>query len=541
MEALEVQRIRGTNDLVPPEDAQLRALGSALRNHFELYGYRGADTPVLETLDLFLRKSGEEIAARMYTFTHWNRTLCLRPEFTASLMRAYVNHLQDRPLPVRLHYAGATFRYEKPQRGRYRQFTEVGLECIGGQGPSADAEVLASACGALDAVGLRHYRVVVGHLGVVLELLRQLGIDEHGQALILANMETLTRRRADPTAVLTRMLSQMGVNPDLNDDAPDLDASIDNSSSPLPSLLAEFGSAGAARVAEDLLSRADLALEGGSRTPNEIVARLLAKAGRNDPTEQVRQATDFMIRLRALAGRPDEAFTRLEGLLAEYHLDCAPLREVERALTLFESYVAGTTDLTVDLSLGRGLRYYTGLVFEIYHDGANRIAESNVGRSTNGARPDGGTAMAGAGISQICGGGRYDDLVRAVGGRQSVPACGFSFGLERVALALQAEGAQGFPARPVDVLVVPVTDADEPEAIGLAQQLRAAELSVEYDVRLRGVKSALRHADRQTIPFVVICGERERSESRAIVRNMRSRTEHQVERADLIALLRGGP
>src|SRR5919201_6619599 len=135
-----LSRVRGTNDFVPPEAGALRRLEQALLGHVALYGYAPIATPVLETTDLFLRKSGEEIAARMYTFTHWNRKLCLRPELTASVMRAYVNHLQDRPLPVRVHYAGPTFRYEKPQRGRYRQFTEVGLECIGGAGAAADAE-----------------------------------------------------------------------------------------------------------------------------------------------------------------------------------------------------------------------------------------------------------------------------------------------------------------------------------------------------------------------------------------------------------------
>ena len=526
METLEVQRVRGTNDLVPPEDARLRALGSALRDHFELYGYQGIDTPLIENLDLFLRKSGEEIAARMYTFTHWNRKLCLRPEFTASVMRAYVNHLQDRPLPLRLHYAGATFRYEKPQRGRYRQFTEVGLECIGGQGPAADAEVLAAACGALDAVGLARYRVVVGHLGVVLQLLRQLGIDEHGQALILANMETLTRRRADPTEVLGRVLALMGPGRPTGSGDEELG---DGSPSLLPSLLAEFGAEGAARVAEDLLSRADLALEGGSRTPEEIVKRLLAKAGRRDPSEQVRQATDFLLRLHGLAGRPPEVFGRLGALLAEYRLDRAPLRDVERALTLFDHYGFGSSDVTVDLSLGRGLRYYTGLVFEIFHGGAEGPA----------GRADGPTALATTGVSQICGGGRYDDLVRALGGRQTVPACGFSVGLERVALALEAENAARFESRAVDALVVPLSDADEPGAVGLARSLRGAGLSVELDVRLRGVRANLRHADRQEIPFVVIYGERERERGRPILRDMRTREELEVGEAELAAALRG--
>src|SRR3954454_21191142 len=121
METLEIQRVRGMNDALPPDDSRLRGLTALLREHFQHFGYRGIDTPIVENLDLFLRKSGEEIAARMYTFTHWNRKLCLRPELTASVIRPYVNQMQDRPLPVRVHYAGPTFRYEKPQRGRYRQ------------------------------------------------------------------------------------------------------------------------------------------------------------------------------------------------------------------------------------------------------------------------------------------------------------------------------------------------------------------------------------------------------------------------------------
>src|SRR6266487_4115177 len=184
MESLEIRPVRGTNDFVPPDEARLRRLADTLRGGFELYGYRGIETPVIENLDLFLRKSGEEIAARMYTFTHWNRQLCLRPEHTASVMRAYVNHLQDRPLPLRVHYAGPTFRYEKPQRGRYRQFTQVGVECIGGAGPAADAEILQLACGSLSALGLTGHRLVVGHLGAVLQLLSQLGLTAHAQSLI---------------------------------------------------------------------------------------------------------------------------------------------------------------------------------------------------------------------------------------------------------------------------------------------------------------------------------------------------------------------
>ena len=509
METLEVQRVRGTLDALPPDDARMRALAGMLREHFELFGYRGIDTPVIENLDLFLRKSGEEIAARMYAFTHWNRKLCLRPEFTASIMRAYVNQLQDRPLPVRVHYAGPTFRYEKPQRGRYRQFTQVGLECIGGGGPAADAEVLAAACGALEAAGLRQYRLVVGHLGAVLQLLEQLGIEEHGQALILNNMEDLARRRADPAEVVSRVLGMMGFGgADSENGAADVEPSL------LPSLLSQFGSEGAAHLAADLLGRANLVLEGGTRTAEEIISRLVSKAGRLDPTDRVRQAAEFVVQLHDLSGPADQAFGGLDALLARYDLDRAPLREIERALVLFEQYGVSPSSVTVDLGLGRGLRYYTGLVFELHHEGSPGLT------------------------SQLGGGGRYDDLVRSLGGRESIPACGFSFGLERLKLALEAEGVAEQPPRPADVLVVPLAPDDEPLATRCARELRAAGLGVELDVRLRGVRLNLRHADREGIPLAIIVGERERERGRLVLRDLRKHEESNVDAAAILDSVR---
>jgi len=517
METLEVQRVRGTLDAPPPDDGRLRALAGTLRDYFELSGYRGIDTPVIENLDLFLRKSGEEIAARMYAFTHWNRKLCLRPEFTASIMRAYVNQLQDRPLPVRVHYAGPTFRYEKPQRGRYRQFTQVGLECVGGAGPATDAEVLAAACGALEAVGLRRYRLVVGHLGAVLQLLEQLGIEEHGQALILNNMENLARRRADPSEVVGRVLAMMGFGGDrANDEHTDDGADSENGEpSLLPTLLAEFGSEGAAHLAGDLLGRANLVLEGGSRSAEEIVSRLVTKAGRLDPSDRVRQAAEFIVKLHTIAGPADEAFGALDRLLADHNLDRAPLREIERSLGLLGAYGVSPSEVTVDLSLGRGLRYYTGLVFELHHEGSPGLT------------------------SQVGGGGRYDDLVRALGGRDGVPACGFSFGLERLRLALEAEGIAE-PAQPVvDVLVVPLTPDDEHYAARCAGRLRNAGLGVELDVRQRGVRANLRHADREGIALTVIVGERERDQGHVMLRDMRTREEVDIDVADLPDAARG--
>src|SRR5436305_2278767 len=167
--AAPIQRVRGTNDVLPPDDARLRGLETRLRSGFERFGYQGLQTPIIEPLELFLRKSGDEIVARMYSFSHWNRRLCLRPELTASVMRAFVDELQGRALPLRLHYAGPSFRYERPSRGRSRQFTQVGVEVTGAAGPAADAEVLYLACAGLAAAGIHNYRLVLGHLGAALQ------------------------------------------------------------------------------------------------------------------------------------------------------------------------------------------------------------------------------------------------------------------------------------------------------------------------------------------------------------------------------------
>ena len=507
MEASEIRRVRGTNDIIPPARAVQRSIEDRLLSLFNLYGYEPIDTPVLEPTDLFLRKSGEEIAARMYTFTHWNRNLCLRPEFTASVIRAYVNHMQDRPLPVRLYYSGPTFRYEKPQRGRYRQFTEVGVECIGIGGPAADAEVLALARHGLDVLGLTSARFVVGHLGAVLELLTQLGMDAGAQSLVLGVMEHLSREPGEEERIVSRLASQLGVD-DEEDESPEAGALAD--------LLRAFGPEGAERIAGDLLEQANLRLDEGSRSPSDIVQRLLHKAYRSDPTPGLARAVEFIGRLRDVAGAPSVALPALREVLREYGLDDAPVREVEQALAYFDAYFACADRVHVNLSLARGLRYYNGLVFEVYDDANNQIA----------------------------GGGRYDDLVRSLGGRSPAPACGFSYGLERVIAAMERGEQPLSSTATVTALIVPLSAEDYPVAADLATRLRLQGLIVEVDLRFRGVKTSLRHADRRKIPLALLIGEQERADGVVVLRDMRAFQETRIplgEAASHVAQLASSP
>ena len=489
----------GASDVLPDERAAQQTVLDQLRMLFGLYGYQSIDTPVLEPTDLFLRKAGEEIVAHMYSFTHWNRNLSLRPEFTASVIRAYVNRLQDRPLPVRLQYAGQIFRYEKAPHVRHRQHTDVGIECIGAEGPAADAEVLAVARHGLEAVGLGGARFVVGHHGAVLDLLGQLGMPLRAQSLVLGSMERLSRSSTDSEQTVARLASMLGAG----EEAEDEDGS-------LADLLRSFGPDGAARIAGDLLERANFSLSGGSRPPGEIVERLLRKWDRPDPTPALRRAAEFVAELRAAAGPPDQALPALRQVLAAFALSDAPVRDVEQALDYFAAHGGEPTAIEVDLSLARGLRYYTGLVFEVYDDAGNQIA----------------------------GGGRYDDLVRALGGRGSAPACGFSFGLERVLAALARRQAQLVAAPKVSVLGVPVEAADYSDVVRLAADLRAEGIAVEVDLRFRGIKANLRYADHEGIPLVAIVGERERADGAVVLRDMREFQEKPVPRSAVVGEVR---
>ena len=162
--------------------------------------------------------------------------------------------------------------------------------------------------------------------------------------------------------------------------------------------------------------------------------------------------------------------------------------------------------VTINLGLGRGLPYYTGMVFEIY---ADRLGAAQ----------------------QLCGGGRYDGLLRLLGANADVPAAGFAFGVERVGLALDGLTRSRAHAT-TQVQVIPLGDDDTAYAVTVAEQLRHAGLRVELEVMGRGVKTNLRQSARRGIPFCGIVGPDERLSGTVTVRNMVAHQERRVALAD---------
>jgi histidyl-tRNA synthetase len=161
-----IQAVRGVHDVLPPETARWQELEAHARRVFELYGFREIRLPIFERTELFARGIGEVtdiVQKEMYTFRdRGGDSVTLRPEATASLLRAYIEHgLHVQPKPVRLYTIGPMFRYERPQAGRYRQFHQLNVEALGDPHPVVDAEIIAvlvelfRACGLADRVALQ--------------------------------------------------------------------------------------------------------------------------------------------------------------------------------------------------------------------------------------------------------------------------------------------------------------------------------------------------------------------------------------------------
>ena len=398
---------KGIPDYAPPGSAEFVAVRDALVRAARLAGYGHIELPIFEDTGLFARGVGEStdvVSKEMYTFAdRGDRSVTLRPEGTAGVMRAVIEHGLDRgQLPVKLCYAGPFFRYERPQAGRYRQLQQVGVEAIGVDDPALDAEVIAIADSGFRSLGLDGFRLEITSLGdetcrpqyreLLQEFLFGLPLDE----------ETRQRVRLNPLRVL-------------DDKRPEV---------------------------RELTAAAPLMLDHLS----------------------------------------DSAKVHFEQVLG--YLDALGV------------------PYTVNPRMVRGLDYYTKTTFEFVHDGLG--AQSGVG-----------------------GGGRYDGLMAQLGG-QPLSGIGFGLGVDRTMLALQAEGkAAADPAR-VDVFGVPLGDAATQRLVVLAARLRAAGIRVDLAYGGRGVKGAMKAADRSGAKYALVLGDRDLADGQIGLKDLASGEQRQI-------------
>jgi len=303
-----IQRPRGTRDFLPAEAWRRGRARKAMQNVLERWGYQEIATPTFEHLELFTLKSGESVLEEIYSFKDkGGRDLALRPELTAPVMRMYVSELQNSPKPQRLYYFGSCFRYERPQKGRFREFWQLGAELIGGAKPDSEAEVIALADQMLKSVNVKG-DLHVGYLGLVRSLLGKIGA-EHRSAL----MRMIDKKERE---ALKEYLEE-----------------IDASHLGLLELIDLKGKNAldkAAEISRDVEAReASLASSAGEQAASPAAGRVSARTGR--------------------------------AVTAELRMD-----EFRETVELLDAY---GVEFTIDFEIVRGLEYYSGTVFEIYAEG----------------------------------------------------------------------------------------------------------------------------------------------------------------------------
>ncbi|MGW7634466.1 histidine--tRNA ligase [Streptomyces decoyicus] len=393
---------KGTYDLIPPQSATYLAVREAIAEPLKNSGYGYIETPGFENVELFARGVGEStdiVTKEMYAFeTKGGDQLALRPEGTASVLRAALeaNLHKAGNLPVKLWYSGSYYRYERPQKGRYRHFSQVGAEAIGTEDPALDAELIILADQAYRALGLRSFRILLNSLGdkecrpvyraALQDFLRGLDLDED------------TRRR-------------VGINP----------------------------------------------------------LRVL-----DDKRESVQKQLDGAPKLRDYLCEACKA----------YH------EQVRELLT------AAGVAFEDDEKLVRGLDYYTRTTFEFVHDGLG--SQSAVG-----------------------GGGRYDGLSEMIGG-PALPSVGWALGVDRTVLALEAEGVTLDIPAATAVYAVPLGEEARRVLFGVVTELRRSGVATDFAFGGKGLKNAMKSANRSGARLALVAGERDLAEGVVQLKDLES-------------------
>ncbi len=411
-----MQAVRGMNDILPDAVHWWQKVETTARQVLELYGYREIRTPIVEKLELFARSIGEStdiVEKEMYAFPdRKGQWLALRPEATASVVRAFIEHnLQADPSVRKFYTIGPMFRHERPQKGRYRQFHQIDAEVFGIDDPLLDAEVMAMLCDFLQRIGLKDIGLHVNSLGC---------------------SKCRPLFRDDLKAFLQDRASQL---------CPDCDRR--RHVNPL-------------RVFDCKVDRCREAL-----TEAPELGRYLCEACRRH-------------------------FDKVLHYLSHLHVPYA-----------------------VDPRMVRGLDYYMRTTFEVITD---RLGAQNA----------------------VGGGGRYDGLMRDLGG-PDLPGIGFAIGMERVILLLQQEESLDF--KKPDVFIAILGEKPVTEAFRLAQDLRAQGVAVELAHGGGSLKSQMRRADKLGASYVVIVGEEELAKGRVTVRHMAAKEQTEIALENVVTFL----
>ena len=497
---MEFERPRGTRDFLFEEMRERKHAEDILRNVFENYGFGEVQTPLFEDLKLFTTKSGEEIVDQLYNFKDkGDRDLALRPEITAPIARLYLNELQKTSKPIKIYYYGSCFRYERPQKGRFRQFWQFGCELIGAKTPEGEAEVIAMCNNAIEELGITTAEFNVNHLGIIRGLFAHFDIDTTTQREIMVVIDKgdkellkeslvgdnpIIKDKPELNEVLFKLMDMVG------------DSSIIADIEELGITTAEFN-VNHLGIIRGLFAHFDI----DTATQREIMVvidkgdkELLKESlvGDNPIIKDKPELNEVLFKLMDMVG-DSSIIADIRDLVAPYEETQEALEEFEELVKTLESFQVFNYKL--NLGVARGLDYYTGIVFEVYVEGL-------------GAQ------------KQVCGGGTYN-LVKLFGG-EDVVSTGFALGFDRLMNAIEELNGKPELEPIVSTYVAAISDSTRHDAFNIAQTLRKADIPTEVDLSRKKFKKILAYANKIDVKYTVLVGERDLEEGKVTVKDMLS-------------------
>ena len=417
MSKMKPRTLSGFMELLPHRQAQMNWMMDILRQSYELYGFTGLDTPVIEAAEVLLAKGGGDTEKQIYRFQKGDSDLALRFDLTVPLAKYVALHYNDLAFPFRRYQIGKVYRGERPQRGRFREFYQADIDIIGDGKLDilCEAEIPSVIYRTFTALGLEDFQI-----------------------------------RLNNRKVLSGLFDLLG----LGDKATDVMRTID-----------KLEKIGKEKVLE--------VLTGEFAVTEEAASKLL----------EVLESAD-----------PMEALEKLKG---QNELLDTGIQELSQVVRHMGDFGVPETHFKVDLTIARGLDYYTGTVYETQ---MTRHPE----------------------IGSICSGGRYDNLAEFYTDKQ-LPGVGISIGLTRLFYVLEEQGLLNdqLLTAPADVLILPMTEDLSP-AISLATQLRQANIRTQLYTEQKKFKAKMSYADKLKVPFVLFLGEDEVNAAAVSIKNMRT-------------------
>ena len=442
---------KGTRDFLPRDLVRRNRVFALLRETFERHGYEPLETPAVENTHVLEGKYGEEGDRLLFRILKRGRDLesgfrgaealpedgrgaaslarelsneALRYDLTVPFARVIAARQNDIVFPFRRYQMQPVWRADKPQRGRYREFYQCDVDCVGSRSMTVDAEMAAIHCEVFTRLGFASFVTRINHRGLLAALMESCGVPEElrGEALVTIDK-----------------LDKIGV---------------------------------------------------------EGVRGELVKAGLSDTS------TDKLMEILEVSGAPRDVVTAVRPLLGDHAPGAAALRELDEVFAALAMMGVPAERYRFDLSLVRGLSYYTGIIYE--------------------------TVLTDSTLGSLGGGGRYDRLIGMFTG-QDRPCVGISFGLERIFDALDEKGLLADEASTTTQALVTLFAPETLAAsFAVARALRAAGMRTEVYTEPKDLRTQLTFANKKGIPLAVILGPDEAARGEVVLRDLRSGAQEPV-------------